>query len=115
MKKMVFITTADAEYGFLLGGAPQVIAERPQADDALSSALIDPDMGLVIVDERLLAPKAGETAEEGISPERLRRVEQDWEGVLLVLPAPERPQEAAEDYATRLIRRAIGYHVRINL
>jgi hypothetical protein len=32
-----------------------------------------------------------------------------------VLPSPERAVEEIEDYASRLIRRAIGYHVRLKI
>ncbi len=66
----------------------------------------DPDTGLVIIDERLL---------KGISTERLREIEQSWQGILLFLPAPERPGVEIEDYAAKLIRRAIGYHVKVKL
>jgi len=36
-------------------------------------------------------------------------------GILLVLPSPVKPPAEVEDYAARLIRRAIGYHVRIKM
>ena len=36
-------------------------------------------------------------------------------GILLVLPSPEKLPAEVEDYAARLIRRAIGYHVRLNV
>ena len=45
----------------------------------------------------------------------LRELEQAWNGVLLVLPSPEKPPAEVEDYAARLIRKAIGYHVRLNV
>ena len=60
---------------------------------------------MIIIDERLT---------RGINTEKLREMEERWYGVLLILPAPERVGEE-EDYAVRLIRKAIGYHVRLNL
>ena len=53
---------------------------------------------------RLLLPEIGE--------ERLHEVEEGWPGVLVVLPAPD-GSGVGEDYATRLIRRAIGYQVKV--
>ena len=72
----------------------------------LDGVTADPDNGLVILDERLVA---------GGVEDRLREREQSWPGILLVLPSPEKLPPEAEDYAARLIRRAIGYHVRLNL
>jgi hypothetical protein len=51
----------------------------------------------------------------GIDEERLREIEKGWHGVVVVLPSPVSTPAEVEDYASRLIRRAIGYHVRIRL
>jgi V/A-type H+-transporting ATPase subunit F len=93
MKKVAFITPPDTAYGFQLGGISQY-------------AMAEPDNGLVIVDERLI---------KGMSEERLRELEQGWRGILLVMPSPVKPPPEVEDYAARLIRRAIGYHVKLRL
>jgi vacuolar-type H+-ATPase subunit F/Vma7 len=106
LKKIAFITPRDAEYGFSLAGLAQYAVEATDAEDTIRAAMSDPDAGLVIVDERLTRV---------VAEDRLRELERGWHGVLLVLPSPERLPEAAEDYATRLIRRAIGYHVRLKL
>jgi V/A-type H+-transporting ATPase subunit F len=105
MKNPLFITPADARYGFILTGAGQLVIETGQAEETLLKVLADPDCKVAVIDERLIS---------GIAPERLRELEKRWHGVLVVLPAPaEAGAEAAEDYALRLIRRAIGYHVRL--
>jgi hypothetical protein len=52
---------------------------------------------------------------QGEIEEHLREREQNWNGIMLVLPSPEILPAEAEDYASRLIRRAIGYHVRLNV
>jgi len=105
MKNPLFITPSDARYGFSLTGAGQLVADPDKAEEALLKVLADPDGKVAVIDERLLA---------GIAEERLRELEKRWHGVLVVLPAPtEAGAEAAEDYALRLIRRAIGYHVRL--
>ncbi len=94
----------DAEYGFSLSGVAQYTDHGEGAEALLRKVITSAEVGLVILDERLV---------KGIQEERLREIEQGWHGILLVLPAPEREGIAREDYAARLIRRAIGYHVRL--
>ncbi len=106
MKKIAFITSEDAEYGFKLTGVNQYIAKKETIISMLEKIIREPDTGLVIIDERLVTGSAGE---------RLREIEHAWQGVLLILPSPERPEVEIEDYAVSLIRRAIGYHVRLRL
>ena len=107
MKNLVFLTPADARHGFSLAGARQMVVDAGEAEEALVRALADPDTRVAVIDERLLA---------GIAEKRLRELEKRWSGVLVVLPAPaEGGGEPAEDYALRLIRRAIGYHVRLRV
>lgn len=106
MKKIVFITLGDAEFGFQLTGAIQHVAEKENLMDVLNYATADPDAGLLVVDERLLA---------GSNDDTMREIEKVWSGILVVLPSPERPGAVTEDYALRLIRRAIGYHVRLQV
>lgn len=104
MKKIVFLTPEDARYGFTMGGAVQHSVAAAEAEAALREVLADPESGVVVVDERLV---------EGIGMERFREMERRWFGILLVLPAPE--GEAGEDYALALIRRALGYHVKLQV
>lgn len=106
MKKIVFITTPDAEYGFALTGLAHRGVEPEKGEATLREAMAAPDNGLIILDERVAA---------GVGEERVRELEQGWHGILLLLPSPERLAPEAEDYAARLIRRAIGYHVRLNV
>ena len=105
MKRIAFITPADAEFGFRLTGADQYITDEGNLMNILKRAVKDPETGLIIIDERLISS----------SEEKLKEIEQAWHGILLVLPSPERPGAVIEDYASRLIRRAIGYHVRLNI
>ncbi len=106
MKKIVCLTTADARYGFSLAGVTQVVVTGDEAGAALLAAMGDPACGMVILDERLLP---------GVGEERFRELEQKWSGILIILPSPERLAKGEEDYAERLIRRVIGYHVRVQL
>lgn len=104
MKKIVFITPRDAEYGFSLAGVTHHVIAGDDAEGYLRKTLEEEDTGLVVMDERLI---------RGINDERLREMEERWYGVLLVLPAPKKAGITAEDYALRLIRKAIGYYVRL--
>jgi len=102
MKRIVAITPRDAGNGFACCGALQRAVPTGEATMALQAALGDPESGVVILDERLLA----EVGEEQVKACELR-----WPGVLVVLPAPV--AGVVEDYAVRLIRRAVGYHVKV--
>ncbi|HET6516560.1 MAG TPA: V-type ATP synthase subunit F [Thermodesulfovibrionales bacterium] len=106
MRKITFITPTNGRYGFSLAGVPQYTAEAQDAEEMLRKTMTEPETGLVVIDERLI---------KGMSEERMRELEQTWQGTLLVLPAPEKFPAEVEDYAARLIRRAIGYHVRLKL
>ena len=112
MSKIAFITPSDVEYGFSLSGINQVVAERDTTEETLKKVLDDTENGLVIIDERLIGNGHDSS---GLDEERLRELDNHWQGILLVLPSPEKPPAEVEDYAARLIRRAIGYHVRLKL
>jgi vacuolar-type H+-ATPase subunit F/Vma7 len=106
MKKIIFLTPADARFGFGLAGIEHRTVEPAKAAQELSETMAGQDTGLVIVDERLV---------RGDVQELMREREQAWQGILLVLPSPEKLPPEVEDYAARLIRQAIGYHVRLNV
>ncbi len=106
MKTISFITPPDASFGFSLSGVPQSAVKTGDAEATLTRTMTETDTGLIIIDERLL---------QGMPEERFRELEQGWNGILLVLPSPEKPPAEVEDYAARLIRRAIGYHVRLKI
>ncbi len=106
MKKISFITPDYEEYGFKLSGVSHYVVREKEVEDTLRRIISEPDTGLVIIDERSL---------KGIDEKKLREIEKVWQGILLVLPSPEQRGIEIEDYASRLIRRAIGYHVRLRL
>jgi V/A-type H+-transporting ATPase subunit F len=106
MEQVAFITPQDTAWGFSLGGVPQFVVEPAELEARLLEVMESDKTGLIVIDERLIA---------GLAEDRLREIERAWHGILLVLPSPEKPPEEVEDYAARLIRRAIGYHVRLKL
>jgi V/A-type H+-transporting ATPase subunit F len=106
MKKIALITPVDAEFGFQLAGITQYAVQETDVERTLEQLMAGPDQGLIILDERLVP---------AVAEDRLREHERAWGGIVLVLPSPVKPRAGAEDYATRLIRRAIGYHVSIKV
>lgn len=105
MKRIVFLTVPDIQFGFRLTGVTHETLKEEELDQKLRDLMLE-ETGLVVIDERLIS---------GIAETKLREMEKRWYGILLVLPAPKRPGVALEDYAMRLIRRAIGYHVRLSV
>jgi V/A-type H+-transporting ATPase subunit F len=103
MNKIIVITPPDARNGFACCGALQQAVQAGEAFEVLERMTVEADSGVIILDERLI-PAIGE--------EQLRAVEKRWPGVLVILPAPVRTA-GGEDYALRLIRRAVGYQVRV--
>ncbi len=106
MKKIVFVTPVDARYGFSLAGVRQESIALDQVTEILNKLTGDPTNGVVVVDERLI---------EGLGGDRFTEAEAHWPGLIVVLPAPEKAEVTAEDYALHLIRRAIGYQINLNL
>lgn len=103
MKRIVFLTPSDADWGFRLAGAGQRVVAQREVETVLLELLSEAQTGLVVLDERLLA---------GITEERLSELERLWPGMVVVLPAPQRVV-TEEEYALRLVQRAIGYQMRL--
>lgn len=107
MRKIVVIAPTDARPGFALAGVRQLSASPEELPVLLQQLVRDPVNGAVIVDERLATARAREY---------IRELDRRWTGLVIVLPAPARDVAVAEeDYIQQLIRRAIGYQVRLSL
>lgn len=104
MSEIVFITAIDARYGFSLAGTQQLAIAPERAENQLRETMADKDVGVVVIDERLA---------QAIDEKRFAELEAGWRGIVVTLPAPEAGIE--EDALQRLIRRALGYHVRLQL
>jgi V/A-type H+-transporting ATPase subunit F len=106
VRKVIVIAPLDARHGFALAGVRELSAGPDEVPAILRQLAGDPLTGVVIVDERLVAAAV---------QDEIRDMERRWPGVVIVLPAPERAGRVAEeDYVLQLIRRAIGYQVRLN-
>lgn len=106
MKRVVIVTSTDTELGLGLTGVTHHVVKQEEAEMTLRRITRDPEAGLIIIDEHLVS---------GIRDEKMKEIERSWHGIIVVLPSPERPEADMEDYAAQLIRRAIGYHVRLKL
>ena len=106
MKKIVFLTPADARHGFSLTGVRQIETTRDELRRAVLDSAADASVGVLVVDERLI---------EGAARDQIRDTERRWPGLVVVLPAPGKALRPADDSARRLIREAIGYQVRVTL
>jgi len=105
VKKIVVITPPDARHGFALAGVRQLTAMPADVSATLQQQVSDASTGVIFVDERLVA---------GPVQEQIREIELHWAGVVIVLPSPEKAARIEEDYVLQLIRRAIGYQVRLS-
>ena len=104
MKRVVFITPDDLPHGFAIAGLEQLAVSGEEVASTVEKLIQDVDVGVLILDERLLLE---------VDEIWLKKTEQRWPGILLILPAPERTEEVGEDYLQRMIHRALGYHVRL--
>ncbi len=105
MKEVVFLTTEQALDGFSLTGVRQMVATVEQAEQTLREILDDADVGVVAVEEPLA---------EMIGEAQLKEMTRRWPGVLVTLPTPGPVPHAEADALQRMVRRALGYHVRLD-
>jgi len=92
--------------GFRLAGAPVEEIEEGEEAERLKALVADPSLGVLAVEETLL---------ERVPEALLQRVGREGVPVLLPFAFPKAWEEAGrgEQYVATLIRRAIGYHVKI--
>ena len=55
MRKIAFLTTEDARFGFSLAGMHQTVGSPEEAEKVLSAEMADRHTGLIIMDERLMS------------------------------------------------------------
>ena len=106
MKKILVLAPAPPVGGFAIAGVTAREAVPVDLPRLIDDAIADSSVGVLAIDERVIGPEARD---------RVRDVERRWRGAVVVLPSPGKPATPEEDYAHRLIRRAIGYKVRVQL
>ncbi|MFW6083655.1 MAG: V-type ATP synthase subunit F [Gemmatimonadota bacterium] len=91
--------------GFELASLRPRVATADDAEDALEELCADPNTGVVLVQSELYEAAAGAT---------LRRLERQPLPVILPFPGPRwKARPSPEEYVVELLRRAIGYRVRL--
>ena len=109
MGHLVVITTPDLAPGFQLAGVKTFAVEDTKTAQAILRELLEQEEASLIAvrQDFLLAADA-----------RLRRrIETSYRPVVMAIPGgtPTAPEEGRRRYIAELIRRAIGYHVRLNV
>jgi vacuolar-type H+-ATPase subunit F/Vma7 len=104
--RVAVVCDATVALGFRLAGPrPHVVDSKESAATLLSNMMDDPRWGVILVQEDLMpdAPRSGGRRADAGLP------------VLVPFPAPslERPPGEAEAYVAELLRRAVGYRVRL--
>ena len=106
-KRIIFFTAKDALYGFNLAGFEQhVCAGDEELEPLLRQFIQKPEYGLFIIDERLITESIDNW---------LRELERGLDLVFVIMPPPLQMEAEREDYAMRLLRKAIGYHMQLNI
>ena len=101
--KIVFITEKDAEYGFSLAGFRQYECTDSELEQLLDKLTDTDEFGLYVIDERL------------INENKLSEIEKNRDMVFVIMPPPAKMITKREDYAARLLRKTIGYHIKLNI
>ena len=101
--KIVFITEKDAEYGFSLAGFRQYECTDSELEELLDKLTDTDEFGLYVIDERL------------INENKLSEMEKNRDMVFVIMPPPAKMITKREDYAARLLRKTIGYHIKLNI
>ncbi len=107
MAKILAVMDDDGARGFRLAGVEACVApDGAAAARILETALADRETAVVVVDEDLF---------EAVGPELLPRLERSLKPVFVPLPRVHRwgEGEAREDYLGRLLRRVIGYQIKL--
>jgi vacuolar-type H+-ATPase subunit F/Vma7 len=104
VKNVVFITPPDALPGFSMAGFIHFSPDRENLHHLLKQITDSHEFGIIVMDERLY---------DSSTEHLITGLEEQWDGVFILLPTPDFAVTTREDHATRLLRRAIGYQVRI--
>ncbi|MDH5721412.1 MAG: hypothetical protein OEZ13_12470 [Spirochaetia bacterium] len=106
MKESVVITPEESAFGFRLAGISHFSAAKENISELIRKISKEDKYSFVAVDERLIDDEVEEIINE---------LEEKWDGVIVILPAPAQSEKSKEDYISKLVRKAIGYHVRLEL
>jgi vacuolar-type H+-ATPase subunit F/Vma7 len=93
--------------GFRLAGFEQRSCKEAELEELLLQCVAGRKFCLYVIDERLITEE---------TEDKLREIERGLDLIFVIMPPPPtRLEEQKEDYALRLLRRAIGYHIQLNV
>lgn len=107
MYKLIVLTDPDSAYGFRLSGVDVVEAGSLEAaKKALVSLVNDDDSGIIAVNENFMAAVDEHTKE---------KINKLYRPIVISIPAPKTvdAQEQRLTYLSKLIRRAIGFEIKL--
>ena len=106
VRRLVVLLRPDDARGFQLAGARVETVLPGEEPGLLRTLLAEPTLGVLAVEEEILSH---------VPPRQLRRVRERGVPVLLPFALPRKLGEAGKgrEYVAALIRRAIGYAVRL--
>lgn len=98
------LSSPEVAAGFALSGIRVDAVEDAAAADALRRLADDPDVGVVLIEERL---------RKGVPGELQARIDRKGWPIVVAFPSPAwTGPSAAEEYVLELLRQAVGYRVR---
>ena len=102
----VLASTATSPGYRLAGLTVDEVSRTADAGDRLAAAAADAEIGIILVEQRLL---------DGVPPAVRRAVDRRPLPIIVPIPAPNWTHAASdgESYIVELLRRAIGYRVRL--
>ena len=106
MKKTAIITPAQASFAFRLAGLNQIQCETGELFELVVRLVESDEYIFIVIDERLLDIE---------SETKLVEIKERWSGAIVILPPPAGGVLLEEDYVSRIVRKAIGYHVRLTV
>ncbi len=104
LRKIALLTPEDANFGFQLAGFTQFTCNEKTLGQMLDTVILDTSYGIIAIDERLVT----EDFEQ-----KMQEIQESWNGVMVILPSPASKRPPGPNYAERLLRRAIGYQVKM--
>lgn len=107
MARIVFLTDHENSIGFRIAGADTAVVGSPEeAAELLTDALEKGEAGLIAVNEELWA---------GLEERLQHRAERSSAPIVVPIPTVRAVEawEKEEEYIVKMIRRAIGYQLRI--
>jgi vacuolar-type H+-ATPase subunit F/Vma7 len=105
--KLVVLTDADNAYGFRLSGVDVFEAETAaEARKKLNTLLNDDTIGIIAVNEDFMV---------GLDERTTKKIDSIYRPIVIAVPAKKRivEEEMRREYLTRIIRRAIGFDIRL--